>query len=100
MIVFLAMGVLLGAVSVVFLVQNVAVITVTFMSWQITAPLAFVLFGTLLCGALIISLMLIPSLIRDSFRLASIKRQKRELEAELAELRAKTVVVATPEHVA
>jgi len=105
MLVFLAAGIILGAVSVIFLLQNVAMVTVSFMTWQISASLAIVLFGALLCGIIIMSLVLIPSLIRDGAYLSSIKRQKRELENELAQLKAaaaKTpveVVTPVPEQV-
>ncbi len=98
MLFFLAAGILLGAVSVVFLLQNLTVVTITFLSWEITASLALILFGTLLCGMLIIALVLLPSLIRDDFRLASLRRQKKTLEQELEtqKVAAKPVTENTP----
>ncbi len=83
-------GILLGAVSVVFLLQNMEVVTVSFLTWQITASLALILFVTLLSGIFIMALVLTPSLIGDSFRMASIKRQKKALEEEVTELKAAT----------
>ena len=95
MVFFLFLGAILGAATVIFAFQNVEVITVNLMTWQITAPLAFVLLGTLLCGILMTLLVLLPSLLRDEMYLKTIKRQKRELEDEFAKFRtANNVVVA------
>ena len=87
MILSLLLGIILGAVSVVFALQNVAVITVTFMSWQASAPLVLILLGSMLCGVIVTLLVLLPSVIRDELYLSSIKRAKKEAEDELARYR-------------
>jgi|GEM_PF-1407930 putative membrane protein len=84
MILSLILGVLLGAVAVIFILQNVAVVTVTFLSWQITGSLAVVLLLAIVCGIVITLLMLLPSLIRDYFYLSAIKKRERELQNDLA----------------
>ncbi len=84
----LILGIILGALTVIFALQNVAVITVSFLAWEITAPLAFVLLGTALSSVVITLLMLIPSLVRDDLYVRTLKKQKREIEDEFAKYRA------------
>lgn len=84
MIFFLILGVLLGAVSVIFILQNVTLVTVMFLDWQITGSLALVLLLAIVCGILMTLLVLLPSLIRDEFYLSAVKRHKKEVEDELA----------------
>ncbi len=81
------LGLVLGAVSVIFALQNVTVVTVTFLAWQVTAPLAFILLGTMMCTVIVVLLMLLPSLIRDEFYVRAIKREKRAIEDEFAQYR-------------
>ncbi|MBY0294353.1 LapA family protein [Patescibacteria group bacterium] len=98
MIFFLLVGVVLGAVSVVFILQNSVPITVTFFAWQISGSLSLVLFSAVMTGVAVALLVLLPSFIKDDMYLSVIKKQKRELEEELAEknriiAEASTVVV-------
>ena len=79
----LLIGIILGGLSILFVLQNVAIVTVTFFSWQITASLAIVLFMAIISGILLTLIALLPSLIRDEMYTSVIKRQKRELEAQL-----------------
>ena len=87
MIISLILGVILGAVLVIFVLQNVAVVTVSFFTWQLTGSLAVVLLATVVSGVVITLLILLPSLIRDDFRLAALKKQKKEADDELARAR-------------
>lgn len=89
MIISLIFGVILGVVSVIFIAGNTSLVTVTFMSWQFDGSLALVLVLTLLCGIFITLLFLLPSLIRDTFYLSTIQKQKREVDDELAGTRIK-----------
>jgi uncharacterized integral membrane protein len=98
MIFFLLVGIMLGAVSVVFILQNSVPITVTFFAWQISGSLSLVLFSAVMTGVAVALLVLLPSFIKDDMYLSIIKKQKRELEEELAEknriiAEASTVVV-------
>ncbi len=87
MIISLIFGVLLGAALVVFVLQNVAVVTVAFLSWQITGSLALVLLASIISGVVVTLLIILPSLIKNDFYLASIKREKKALEDQLAQAR-------------
>jgi len=98
---FLILGAILGAVSVVFVLQNITPITVTFFAWHIEGSLALVLFLALASGMLFTILMLVPGFIRDEFRLASLKKRNKQLEAEVASAHRDTAevvarVVQTP----
>ncbi|KKW19379.1 MAG: hypothetical protein UY63_C0015G0020 [Parcubacteria group bacterium GW2011_GWA2_51_10] len=89
-------GIILGALSVLFALQNVAVITVGFFAWQITGSLALVLLTTLVTGVVITLLVLLPSLIRDDMYLSVMKLQKKELEDELAKYKSNTAPTPPP----
>lgn len=83
MIFFLILGVLVGALSVIFILENMSTITVTFLSWQMTGSLAVVLLLTAICGVIMTLLLLLPGLIRDGFAFSSLKKKKKVLESEL-----------------
>lgn len=94
MVISLVVGILLGSLSVVFALQNVAMVTVTFLAWQVTAPLALVLLGSMLSGIVITLLVSLPSLIRDALFVKVLVKQKKQLEDELAACRAPATPVA------
>jgi uncharacterized integral membrane protein len=95
MLLSLIVGIILGAIAVIFAFQNVAVVTVTFLTWQITASLAIIILGTLLCGIVLTLLFLLPSVIRDEMYVAALKKQKRETEDELSRVRNNGVSTTT-----
>jgi uncharacterized integral membrane protein len=80
---FLILGVLLGGASVIFLLQNDAPVTVTFFSWEYSGSLAIVLMLAMLSGILVAALLLLPSFVRDEFRLSRLRRRNIRLEDEL-----------------
>ncbi len=95
MILFLLLGAILGALSVLFVLQNIVPITVTFLSWQIEGSLAVVLFLAMMSGVFITLLMLLPGLIRDEYQYSKLKREKKEVEDELHTTRKVINEVAT-----
>ena len=98
MIFFLILGGILGALSVIFILQNVAVVTVTFFTYQLTGSLAVILFATVMTSVVMTLLMLLPTLIGDHFRFSALKKQKNVLEDELAIYKKiqSTLPIATP----
>lgn len=92
----LFVGIILGALSVIFALQNVVTITVTFLAWQITGSLALVLLATLISGVVVTILVLLPNLIKDDMYLSVIKQQKKELEDELAKYKQPVVTPPLP----
>ena len=83
MILFLLLGAILGGLSVIFVLQNVVPITVTFLTWQIEGSLAVILFLAVMSGIGIALLVLLPGLIRDEWRYSALKKEKKEVEDEL-----------------
>jgi uncharacterized integral membrane protein len=87
MIISLILGAILGAALVVFVLENVTVVTVNFMTWQMTGSLALVLLASIVSGIVVTLLVLLPGLIRDDFNVAALKRLKKETDDELATTR-------------
>jgi uncharacterized integral membrane protein len=91
MIILFIVGLLLGAVAVIFTLQNIAVITVTFFSWHLTGSLALILFLTLIAGILITILLILPESINNYFRYKNLKKENERLEEELRKQKELTV---------
>ena len=87
MIISLAIGMIIGATMVVFAFQNPAVVTVTFLQWQFTEPIAFLVLACTLSGIAISLLGLLPFAIHDEIIVRTTRRQKRALESEFAAYR-------------
>ena len=83
MLIPLIIGIILGVISVLFVLQNVAIVTVSFLSWTFSSSLALVLFGTLVSGVVVTLLMLLPNVIKDSMQMSGLKRRIKELEDEV-----------------
>jgi uncharacterized integral membrane protein len=88
MIIFLILGLILGGLSVIFALQNVIPVTVTFFAWQMQGSLSLILLLAVLSGVMICGLLSVPEVIRNHMRFTTLKNQKKELEKELAILRA------------
>ncbi len=86
-IIFTVLGALLGIISVMFFFQNVVMVTVSFMAWQMTGSLAIMLFLAMMSGITVTLLLLLPSFIRNDFRLSRMRKQVRNLEDEHARLK-------------
>lgn len=85
---FLILGILLGIVAVFFVLQNTALVTVVFASWQLEGSLAFILILTLITGVVVTLLLLLPGFIGDAFALSVARRRIKALESELATVQA------------
>lgn len=91
MIILFIVGLLLGAAAVIFALQNVAVITVTFFSWQLTGSLSLILLLTITSGILITIFLLLPEFINNYFRYKNLKKENKNLEEELRKQKELTV---------
>lgn len=89
MILFIILGILLGALSVMFALQNIAVITVNFLSWHITGSLSIVLFVAIIAGVLISLLISVPEVIKSHFQFRSLKKQNQTMHDEMEKLKTK-----------
>ena len=94
MVIFLILGVLVGAISVVFVLQNITPVTVSFFTWHMDGSLAVILFLAFASGVLMTLLFLLPSFIRDEWRYSRLRRRTRSLEDELVQ--AKQTAPAEP----
>ncbi len=91
LITLFVIGLLLGAAAVIFALQNVAVITVTFFSWQITGSLALILSLAISTGFLIALLLFLPESVSNYFRYRTLLRDNKKLEDELEKQKQLTV---------
>lgn len=82
MIIFFTLGIVLGIVSVVFVVQNMMVITVSFFTWHITGSLALVLIASIVTGMLITLLILLPESIANYFKYESLLKENAQMKAQ------------------
>ena len=98
-------GLLLGAVVVVFILQNFIPVTVTFLAWQLDGNLAVILIVAVLLGMIISWLLSLPELLKAGhFRkraerleedLNAHKQKLSETEGKLAQAEAPVVIEKT-----
>ncbi|HEV8666930.1 MAG TPA: LapA family protein [Candidatus Paceibacterota bacterium] len=100
MIFFLILGVLLGAISIIFILQNVEPVTVSFFAYHLSGSLALILFLALFAGVIITILILLPSFVADSFLVSRLRKQNKALEDELIATKQSLHQVATTPTVA
>ena len=91
MIILFIIGLLLGAVSVIFALQNIDIITVTFFSWHLTGSLALILLLTITAGILVTILLVLPGSIRNYFRYKNLEKENKRLEEELRKQKELTI---------
>ncbi|MEA4909703.1 MAG: LapA family protein [Chloroflexi bacterium] len=80
--IFIVIALVIAILAVVFALQNLATVTVTFFIWSIDASLALVLLVTLAVGVLISLLASLPGLIRGRWTVSGQKKKLAALEAE------------------
>jgi uncharacterized integral membrane protein len=76
-------GLFLGAVMVVFVLQNNMPVSVNFFGSQFDGSLALVLLLSILGGMLVSALLSLPQLISKSFRLSRMSKQNERLAEDL-----------------
>lgn len=101
---FFILGLLLGGAVVVFVLQNISVITVTFIAWQLTGSLAVILIISVLSGILITILMVLPGSIDNYWSYRKLSKEYKKLEEELRKQKELTFfakkIPPTPENIA
>jgi putative membrane protein len=83
MIIFFILGLVLGALAVIFAFQNSDIISVVFMGWHIDGSLSVILALSVLTGILIALLLTLPELITNYFQYRSLRKKNLELQEEL-----------------
>ena len=74
---------MLGATTIVFALQNISVVTVSFFAWEITGSLSLVLLLAVTSGVLIAMLLLLPEFISNHFRHKSLTEENKRLKEDL-----------------
>ncbi len=85
MILFLIIGIMVGAVAVDFALQNTAPVVVNVFAWTFSAPLSMVILGSVAAGLCIAVLMMLPTMIRESLDAFAYRRELKRQQAYEAE---------------
>jgi putative membrane protein len=80
--IFIVIALLISIVAVVFALQNLVPVTISFFFWSIHGSLALVLLVSIAAGVLISLLASLPGLIRVRWVAASQRKKLAALEAE------------------
>lgn len=90
MIFVLVLGFVLGATAILFILQNTAVVAVSFLDWQFETSVALVVIMSLLVGCILTLLATVPGAIGNSFHIHRLRKNNNELakEAELQKQKA------------
>jgi len=94
--VYLIVGLIIAVLAVIFALQNVVPVTISFFTWEITGSLSLVLLVTLAIGAIIGLLVIAPAAVKNKLRASSHSKRIGLLEKELDEHKAKTSEVEKP----
>jgi uncharacterized integral membrane protein len=89
MIIYIAISLLIAIVSVIFALQNLTTVTVSFFFWKIQASLALVLLITLTSGVFISLLASMPGVIATKWTIANQKKKLAALEARCSDYQQK-----------
>ncbi|MDD5050114.1 MAG: LapA family protein [Candidatus Pacebacteria bacterium] len=104
MFILFILGLLLGGVAVVFALQNIAIVTVTFFNWKLEGSLAVILLLALSAGVVTALLIVLPGSIDNYFRQRALKKENQKLAEALRKQKELTVFAKntppTPEAIA
>lgn len=79
MFIFLIIGILVGAIIIIFAIQNIAVVSVTFLVWQFEGSLALILVLAVAAGMVLSSLLSIPLRMKRRAELVDLKKREEVL---------------------
>ena len=97
--VYLIVGLVIAVLAVIFALQNVVPVTISFFAWEVSGSLSLVLLVTLAIGALIGLLVIAPAAVRNKLRASSNSKRIGALEKELDEHKAKVSNLEKPKQV-
>jgi lipopolysaccharide assembly protein A len=80
--IFIIVALVIAGVAIVFALQNITAVTVTFLFWNFHASLALVLLLSVAVGVLISLLASLPGLIRGKWGAVSQRKKLASLETE------------------
>lgn len=76
---------MIGAAVVLFILQNVIPITVTFLVWQFSGTVAVLVLLAVIAGVLIGLLLALPAILNKEFKNSSLKKHNKKLAEDLEE---------------
>ena len=91
MLILFILGLILGGAAVIFALQNVMVVTVSFFNWQFEGSLSLVLLLAIASGILVALLMIFPEILKNHLKIMGLKRDTKKLEEELRKQKELTV---------
>ncbi|MDB5258943.1 MAG: hypothetical protein JWO73_151 [Candidatus Taylorbacteria bacterium] len=91
MILFLILGLLVGALAIIFTFQNIATITVVFLVWQFEGSLALIIVLAIVAGMIMGMFLLMPEALRKRFQISKLKDRNVELKDELTVTKAEVI---------
>ncbi len=86
---YLIIALVIAVLAVVFALQNSMLVTISFFHWTVSGSLSLVLLATLAIGVLIGLLVLVPSLLKKTFKSSSQRKRIDALENEVNKHKAK-----------
>jgi uncharacterized integral membrane protein len=85
--IFLFVALAVAFLAVLFALQNIVPVTVSFMAWTFEGSLALVLFVAFVAGALVSVLVSVPSLVTGRWAASQHRKQMAALEESVADTR-------------
>lgn len=80
--IFLILALIIAIFAVIFALQNLAAVTITFLGWSVHASLALVLLVALAVGVVISLLVSLPGSVRGKWSASGQKKRLTALETE------------------
>ena len=84
MLLALIIGIVLGAAALLFIIQNTAIVSLTFVYWQFQSSIAVLVLLAILVGVVLMALMFLPGAIGDGFRMRKLRKHNEALAREAA----------------
>ena len=81
--IFLVLALIIALIAVVFTIQNTALVTVTFLVWDLNHSLAFVVLLAILAGVLISQFVGMPGKVKRTVENTNQHKKIKDLETEL-----------------
>ncbi len=85
MFIFLILGLILGALIIIFALQNITTVTGVFLTWQFQGSLALILVLAVASGILLCLFLSLPEVLRKRFLISKLKKKTNILEGELTD---------------
>ncbi len=89
MVAYLILALLIAILAVIFALQNITAVTISFFAWEVSGSLSLILLLALALGFLIGVLVMLPTVIKHKVQVSNQRKQKNKLEKELNALKAR-----------